>query len=80
MSDIETLERLLRRRPGLGPKERAAVRGLLEENARLMVRALEILDQVDEQQQWLDEINVLLGDHTNTQEERLARLRGILCG
>ena len=32
MSDRETLEQLLRRRPGLGPKERAAVRRLLEEN------------------------------------------------
>ena len=51
---------------------------LEEENARLIARALESLDQVDEQQQWLDEINVLLGDHTNTQEERLARLRGVL--
>ena len=35
MSDRETLEQLLRRRPGLGPKERAAVRRLLEENKQL---------------------------------------------
>ena len=39
MSDIETLEQLLRRRPGLGPKERAAIRGLLEENEKLRADA-----------------------------------------
>ena len=51
----------------LSDEEKDAIRNVLDE-----LKARE--GQVDEQQQWLDEINVALGPHTVFQKERLARI------